>query len=48
MTHVPARRRAQLGLARTYQQARMLLGMTVEDSIYLSIVGVGGGRTCVP
>jgi branched-chain amino acid transport system ATP-binding protein len=43
VTHVPARRRAQLGLARTYQQARMLLGMTVEDSIYLSIVGVGGG-----
>jgi branched-chain amino acid transport system ATP-binding protein len=41
VTHVPARRRAQLGLARTYQQARMLLGMTVEDSIYLSIVGVG-------
>jgi len=43
VTHVPARRRAQLGLARTYQQARMLLGMTVEDSIYLSIVGVGRG-----
>jgi len=44
VTHVPARKRAQLGLARTYQQARMLLGMTVEDSIYLSIVGVEGGR----
>jgi branched-chain amino acid transport system ATP-binding protein len=43
VTHVPARRRAQLGLARTYQQARMLLGMTVEDSIYLSIVGVRRG-----
>jgi branched-chain amino acid transport system ATP-binding protein len=41
---VPARKRAQLGLARTYQQARMLLGMTVEDSIFLSIVGVEGGR----
>jgi branched-chain amino acid transport system ATP-binding protein len=44
VTHVPARRRAQLGLARTYQQARMLLGMSVEDSIYLSIVGVGRGH----
>ena len=44
VTHVPARKRAQLGLARTYQQARMLLGMTVEDSIFLSIVGVEGGR----
>ena len=48
VTHVPARRRAQLGLARTYQQARMLLGMTVEDSIYLSIVGVGGGAHLRP
>ena len=44
VTHQPARRRAQLGLARTYQQARMLNGMTVEDSIYLSIVGVVGGH----
>ena len=41
VTHLPARARAKLGLARTYQQARMLLGMSVEDSIYLSIVGVG-------
>ena len=44
VTHVPARSRAKLGLARTYQQARMLLGLTVEDSIYLSIVGVEGGH----
>ncbi len=44
VTHVPARKRAQLGLARTYQQARMLLGMSVEDSIYLSIVGVEHGH----
>lgn len=44
VTHVPARKRAQLGLARTYQQARMLLGMTVENSIYLSIVGAERGH----
>jgi branched-chain amino acid transport system ATP-binding protein len=44
VTHVPARKRAQLGLARTYQQSRMLLGLTVEDSIYLSILGVAGGH----
>jgi branched-chain amino acid transport system ATP-binding protein len=44
VTHMPARKRAKLGLARTYQQSRMLLGLTVEDSIYLSIVGVGGGH----
>ena len=44
VTHLPARARAKLGLARTYQQARMLLGTSVEDSIYLSIVGVGHGH----
>jgi branched-chain amino acid transport system ATP-binding protein len=44
VTVLPARSRAKLGLARTYQQARMLLGLTVEDSIYLAIVGVEGGH----
>ncbi len=40
----PARARVKLGLARTYQQSRLFLGLTVEESIYLSIVGVEGGR----
>jgi branched-chain amino acid transport system ATP-binding protein len=44
VTRVPARKRARLGLARTYQQARLFNGLTVEDSIYLSILGVGGGH----
>ena len=44
VTRSPARTRVKLGLARTYQQSRHLLGLTVEDSIYLSIVGVEGGR----
>jgi branched-chain amino acid transport system ATP-binding protein len=44
VTNTPARLRARLGLARTYQQARMFLGLTVEDSIYLSILGVGAGH----
>jgi branched-chain amino acid transport system ATP-binding protein len=44
VTYMPARKRAKLGLARTYQQARMLLGLSVEDSIYLAILGVGGGH----
>jgi branched-chain amino acid transport system ATP-binding protein len=44
VTRRPARVRAGLGLARTYQQSRHLLGLTVEDSIYLSILGVEGGR----
>ena len=44
VTHMPARSRAKLGLARTYQQSRMLLGLSVEDGIYLSIVGGGHGH----
>jgi branched-chain amino acid transport system ATP-binding protein len=44
VTAMPARKRSRLGLARTYQQSRMLLGLTVEDSIYLSILGVSAGH----
>ena len=44
VTNRPARYRAKLGLARTYQQSRLFNGLTVEDCIYLSIVGVEGGR----
>jgi branched-chain amino acid transport system ATP-binding protein len=44
VTHEPARARAKLGLARTYQQSRLFLGLSVEDNIYLAIVGVEGGR----
>ena len=44
VTTRPARYRAKLGLARTYQQSRMFHGISVEDCIYLSIVGVEGGR----
>jgi branched-chain amino acid transport system ATP-binding protein len=43
VTTEPARKRAKLGLARSYQQSRLFLGLTVEDCIYLSIVGVEGG-----
>ena len=44
VTHIPARKRSRLGLARTYQQSRLFLGVTVADSIYLSILGVGNGH----
>lgn len=44
VTGRPPRTRVKLGLARTYQQSRLFLGLTVEDSIYLAIVGVEGGR----
>ena len=44
VTTTPSRERARRGLARTYQQSRLFLGLTVEDNIYLSIIGVEGGR----
>ncbi len=44
ITPLPARSRAKLGLARTYQQSRLFGGLTVEDNIYLSILGVAGGH----
>jgi branched-chain amino acid transport system ATP-binding protein len=44
MTNQPARRRTGLGLARTYQKSRLFLGLTVEDNLYLAVVGREGGR----
>ena len=44
VTNMPSRNRAKLGLARTYQQSRLFGGLTVEDNIYLAILGVEGGR----
>jgi len=44
VTTRPARYRTKLGLARTYQQSRLFNGLSVEDCIYLSIIGVEGGR----
>jgi branched-chain amino acid transport system ATP-binding protein len=44
VTSMPARARAKMGLARTYQQSRLFGGLSVEDNIYLSVVGVRGGH----
>jgi branched-chain amino acid transport system ATP-binding protein len=44
VTEVPARQRAKLGLARTYQQSRVFIGLSVEDNIYLSALGVRTGH----
>jgi branched-chain amino acid transport system ATP-binding protein len=44
VTFLPARKRARLGLARTYQQSRLFLGLSVEDNIYLSALGIEGGH----
>jgi branched-chain amino acid transport system ATP-binding protein len=44
VTGLPARSRTKLGLARTYQQSRHLLGLSVEDAIYLALLGVQRGH----
>jgi len=44
VTPLTAPARARLGLARTYQQSRLFLGLSVEDNIYLAILGVTGGH----
>jgi branched-chain amino acid transport system ATP-binding protein len=44
VTPLPARTRAKMGLARTYQQSRLFGGLTVEDNIYLSVLGIHGGH----
>jgi branched-chain amino acid transport system ATP-binding protein len=44
VTAQPARRRTKLGLARTYQKSRLFLGLSVEDNLYLAIVGREGGH----
>ena len=44
VTNEPGRRRAKLGLARSYQQSRLFLGLSVEDNIFLAVLGVGRGH----
>jgi branched-chain amino acid transport system ATP-binding protein len=44
VTNQPARRRTALGLARTYQKSRVFHGLSVEDNLYLAVVGREGGR----
>ncbi len=44
VTGLPARVRTKMGLARTYQQSRLFGGLSVEDNIYLSVLGVEGGH----
>ena len=44
VTALPSRLRSHAGLARTYQKSRLFLGLTVEDNLYLAVVGRDGGR----
>jgi branched-chain amino acid transport system ATP-binding protein len=38
-THLPSRDRPRLGVARTYQKARTLNGLTVRENVYLALAG---------
>jgi branched-chain amino acid transport system ATP-binding protein len=44
VTFMPVRRRARLGMARTFQTSRVLRGLSVEDNLYLGALGVEGGH----
>jgi branched-chain amino acid transport system ATP-binding protein len=41
-TLLPSRRRPSLGVARTYQRTRLFTGLTVEDNLYLALLGTQG------
>jgi branched-chain amino acid transport system ATP-binding protein len=44
VTRDPARHRARAGLSRTFQTSKLLLGLSVEDNLYLSVLGVRRGH----
>jgi branched-chain amino acid transport system ATP-binding protein len=41
---LPPRARAKLGMGRTYQKSRSFLGLTVDDNVYLALLGVQRGH----
>jgi branched-chain amino acid transport system ATP-binding protein len=44
VTEEPARKRARMGLSRTFQTSRLFGGLSVEDNLYLAVLGVGEGH----
>jgi branched-chain amino acid transport system ATP-binding protein len=44
VTGTPARRRAHMGLSRTFQTSRLFLGLSVGDNLYLAVLGVKEGH----
>jgi branched-chain amino acid transport system ATP-binding protein len=44
VTAEPARRRARRGLSRTFQTSRLFGGLSVEDNLYLAVLGIGEGH----
>ena len=41
---LPPRARARLGMGRTYQKSRSFLGLSIEDNLYLAVLGVRSGH----
>jgi branched-chain amino acid transport system ATP-binding protein len=44
VTGRPARTRARMGLSRTFQTSRLFLGLSIEDNLYLAVLGVHQGH----
>ncbi|MBV8987051.1 MAG: ABC transporter ATP-binding protein [Solirubrobacterales bacterium] len=44
VTYEPAQLRGRHGLRRTYQTSKLFLGLTVEDNVYLSLLGERNGH----
>jgi branched-chain amino acid transport system ATP-binding protein len=44
VTYLSPPQRAKLGLARTFQTSRLFLGLSVEDNLYLAVLGVRRGH----
>lgn len=44
VTLMPVRKRARLGMARTFQTSRVLRGLSVDDNLYLGALGAQGGH----
>ena len=44
VTTLQPRERAKLGMGRTYQKSRLFLGLSVEDNLYLAVLGVKSGH----
>jgi branched-chain amino acid transport system ATP-binding protein len=42
--HVSPAGRTRLGMGRTYQKSRLFLGLTVEDNLYLAVLGSRDGH----
>jgi len=44
ITELSPSARAKLGMGRTYQKSRLFLGLSVEDNLYLAVLGVKTGH----